>query len=274
MTEPRIPADPEADPALPPVAEAAAAHHPPRSARDWALRLSPIVALAALVILAFAMGWNKYLSMEMLREHGLNLQGFAAEQFLLALVIFIAVYALATASTIPGPVFLTLLGGMMFGPLVGALAQATGATLGSIAIYMLYRSAIGTWLRAKFEADAGLMHKVATGIDRNAFVTLLTLRLIPSVPFVLINATAGMVAAPLRPYIAATFLGLLPSTYIYTWIGSGLGDLLQQGVQPDLNMLVSKFFWPLMGVAFLSILLPLMIKGGQAWYNRRRKRMA
>ena len=193
---------------------------------------------------------------------------------LLALVIFIAVYALATASTIPGPVFLTLLGGMMFGPLVGALAQATGATLGSIAIYMLYRSAIGTWLRAKFEADAGMMHKIATGIDRNAFVTLLTLRLIPSVPFVLINATAGMVAAPLRPYIAATFLGLLPSTYIYTWIGSGLGDLLQQGVQPDLNMLVSKFFWPLMGVAFLSILLPLMIKGGQAWYKRRQKRMA
>lgn len=270
MTEPPTPADPEpdAEPSSP------SKGHAPRSLKDWILRLSPILALAGLVILAFAMGWNKYLSMEMLREHGLNLQAFAAERFLLALVIFIAVYALATASTIPGPVFLTLLGGMMFGPLVGALAQATGATLGSIAIYMVYRSAIGTWLRAKFEADAGMMHRIATGIDRNAFVTLLTLRLIPSVPFVLINATAGMVAAPLRPYIAATFLGLLPSTYIYTWIGWGLGDLLRQGVQPDLNMLVSKFFWPLMGVAFLSILLPLMIKGGQAWYKRRRKRMA
>lgn len=278
MTQPRIPADPEADlagdPAPASPAEAAESGQTPRSARDWALRLSPILALAGLVILAFAMGWNKYLSMELLREHGLNLQAFAADQFLLALIIFIAVYALATASTIPGPVFLTLLGGMMFGPLVGALAQATGATLGSIAIYMLYRSAIGTWLRAKFEADAGMMHKIATGIDRNAFVTLLTLRLIPSVPFVLINATAGMVAAPLRPYIAATFLGLLPSTYIYTWIGSGLGDLLQQGVQPDLTMLVSKFFWPLMGVAFLSILLPLLIKGGQAWYKRHQKRTA
>ncbi|MDP3400634.1 MAG: TVP38/TMEM64 family protein [Brevundimonas sp.] len=270
MTEPLTPAD------LEPETEGSSApgRHAPRSLKDWALRLSPIVALAAFVILAFAMGWNKYLSMEMLREHGLNLQSFAAEQFLLALIIFIAVYALATASTIPGPVFLTLLGGMMFGPLVGALAQATGATLGSIAIYMLYRSAIGTWMRAKFEADAGMMHKIATGIDRNAFVTLLTLRLIPSVPFVLINATAGMVAAPLRPYIAATFLGLLPSTYIYTWIGSGLGDLLQQGVQPDLNMLVSKFFWPLMGVAFLSILLPILIKGGQAWYKSRQKRTA
>jgi len=80
------------------------------------------------------------------------------------------------------------------------------------------------------------------------------------VPFVLINATAGMVAAPLRPYVLATFLGLLPSTFIYTWIGSGLGDLMRAGVEPDLNLLVSKFFWPLMGVAFLSLLLPLIIR--------------
>jgi uncharacterized membrane protein YdjX (TVP38/TMEM64 family) len=155
---------------------------------------------------------------------------------------------------------LCALGGMMFGPYVGALAQASGATLGSVVIYMVYRTSIGTWLRAKFEADAGFMDRLAKGIDRNAFTTLFTLRVIPSVPFVLVNATAGMMAVPLRPYVIATFIGLLPSTFIYTWIGSQLGDLLRAGVRPDLPMLLHQFFWPLMGVAFLSLLLPIGIK--------------
>lgn len=245
-----------------------------RSAREWALRLLPLAAIAGLVVLAFAMGWNRYLSMEMLREHGLNLQAYAREHYLPALLAFVVVYALATASTIPGPVFLTLLGGMMFGPWVGALAQATGATIGAVAIYCVYRTAIGTWLRARFAARAGTIDRLARRIDENAFVTLLTLRLIPSVPFVLINATAGMIAAPLRPYIAATFLGLLPSTTIYTWIGSELGDLLRAGARPDLPMLLDAFFWPLMGVVFLSLLLPAGIKGVQMWRARRTARAA
>jgi uncharacterized membrane protein YdjX (TVP38/TMEM64 family) len=240
-----------------------------RSAKDWAIRLAPIVAIAGLVVAFFALGWNRYLSMAMIREHGLNLQAYAADHFWIALLAFIGVYAVATASTIPGPVFLTLLGGMMFGPWVGALAQATGATLGSVVIYYVYRTAIGAWLRAKFEADAGMMDRLAKGLDQNAFVTLLTLRLIPSVPFVLINATAGMMAVPLRPYVVATFLGLLPSTFIYTWIGSGLGAMLRAGEEPDLRMLVARFFWPLMGVAFLSLLLPLGLKLYQGWRARR-----
>jgi uncharacterized membrane protein YdjX (TVP38/TMEM64 family) len=231
-----------------------------RTAKDWALRLTPLAVIVGLVAAFFALGWNRYLSMDLIREHGLNLQAYAQAHWWTALVAFIAVYAVATASTIPGPVFLTLLGGMMFGPYVGALAQASGATLGSVVIYMVYRTSIGTWLRAKFEADAGFMHRLAKGIDRNAFTTLFTLRVIPSVPFVLVNATAGMMAVPLRPYVVATFIGLLPSTFIYTWIGSQRGDLLRAGVQPDLPMLLHQFFWPLMGVVFLSLLLPIGIK--------------
>lgn len=233
------------------------------------MRLLPLAAVAGLAVAFFALGWNRYLSMEMLRAHGLNLQTYARDHWWIALAGFIGVYALATASTIPGPVFLTLLGGMMFGPYVGALAQSTGATIGSVVIYCVYRTSIGTWLRAKFAADAGFMDRLARGIDRNAFTTLFTLRVIPSVPFVLVNATAGMMAVPLRPYVIATFIGLLPSTFIYTWIGSELGELLKAGVRPDLPMLLKQFFWPLMGVVFLSLLLPLGLKLGQMARGRR-----
>lgn len=244
---------------------------PRRSAREWALRLAPLAGIAALVALVFALGWNRYLSMDMIREHGLGLQAYAQEHWWTALIAFVLIYALATASTIPGPVFLTLLGGMMFGPWVGALAQATGATLGSLVIYMIYRTALGDWLRARFKARAGVMDRLTRSLDRNAFPTLLTLRLIPSVPFVLINACAGMVAAPLKPYLAATFLGLLPSTTLYTWIGHGLGDMLRAGERPELGELIGTFVWPLTGVAFLSLLLPA---GLRLWRMRRERRAA
>jgi uncharacterized membrane protein YdjX (TVP38/TMEM64 family) len=240
-----------------------------RSAREWGLRLLPLVVIAGLVVAFFALGLNRWLSMDMIREHGLGLQAYAREHVWIALLAFVGIYALATASTIPGPVFLTLLGGLMFGPWIGALAQATGATIGSVVIYYVYRTSIGTWLRAKFARDAGLMDRLAKGLDRNAFTTLLTLRLIPSVPFVLINATAGMMAVPLPPYVIATFVGLLPSTTIYTWIGSKLGELLRRGVRPDLDLLLHQFFWPLMGVVFLSLLLPLGIRLVQMARGRR-----
>lgn len=256
------PVSPEAAPELAPAA---------RPVREWALRLLPLCVVAGLVALVFALGWNRYLSMEMIREHGLSLQAYARDHWWTALVAFILVYALATASTIPGPVFLTLLGGMMFGPWVGALAQATGATLGSVAIYLVYRTALGDWLRRRFAAKAGVMDRLTRSLDRNAFPTLLTLRLIPSVPFVVINACAGMMAVPLRPYMAATFLGLLPSTTLYTWIGHGLGDMLRAGQRPELSDLIGAFFWPLMGVGFLSLLLPL---GLRLWRRRRERRSA
>ena len=234
-----------------------------RTAKEWALRLLPLAAVAGLAVAFFALGWNRYLSMDMLREHGLNLQAYARDHWWIALAGFIGVYALATASTIPGPVFLTLLGGMMFGPYVGALAQSTGATIGSVVIYCVYHTSIGTWLRAKFAADAGFMDRLAKGIDRNAFTTLFTLRVIPSVPFVLVNATAGMMAVPLRPYVIATFIGLLPAHVIYCWIGDSLHDVLVTDPNPDIRSLFAEFFWPLMGVAFLSMLLPLLLKLAQ-----------
>lgn len=241
-----------------------------RSGKEWAIRLAPLVVIGLIVAAFFIFDLDRFLSMEMVREHGLSLKAVARAHFWPTLIVFVAIYALATASTVPGPVFLTLLAGLMFGPYVGALAQATGATIGAVVIYYVYRTALGQWLRARFQAKAGIMDKITRGVDDNAFVYLLTLRLIPSVPFVLVNMAAGMVAAPIRPYVAATFLGLLPSTFIYTWIGAGLGDMLRAGQKPDLQTLAATFVWPLMGIGFLSLLLPLIVH----LIQRRRKSAA
>ena len=61
-----------------------------RTAKEWALRLAPLAAIAGLVIAFFALGWNRYLSMDLIREHGLNLQAYAQQNWWIALGAFIA----------------------------------------------------------------------------------------------------------------------------------------------------------------------------------------
>ena len=97
-------------------------------------------------------------------------------------------------------------------------------------------------------------------MDRDTFRYVLVSRLIVTVPFHLINVAAGVMSAPLRPYALATFLGLLPAHFIYCWIGAGLNDILSVNEDPDLRALFNEFLWPLMGVAFLALVLPLIMR--------------
>jgi hypothetical protein len=66
-----------------------------RTAKERSLRLLPLAAIAGLVVAFFALGWSRYLSLDLIREHGLNLQAYARARWWTALAAFIAVYALA-----------------------------------------------------------------------------------------------------------------------------------------------------------------------------------
>lgn len=224
-------------------------------------RFLPLLMLLAALALVFAMGWNRYLSLDTVRDHGAFLRGFVAENYVLSLVLLILVFAALTASVVPGVVFVTVTAGYLFGPWVGGVATALAATLGALGVYAVGRTALGEGFRRRArEGDAGLMKKICDGVDRDAFWYVLVARLVVSVPFHLINVAAGLVAAPIRPYALATFVGLLPAHVIYCWIGSGLNGVLADDPDPDLGALFAEFMWPLLGVAFLSILLPLILK--------------
>lgn len=231
-----------------------------RSIRQWALQLAPLVGVVALAAVILGMGWNRYLSLETLKEHGETLQAFVADHYLLTLVGLVLLFALLTASVIPGVVFLTVAAGYLYGTWVGGLATVLGATLGALAIYTAGRTALGKPLRAWADRKQGLVRTVCDGVDRNTFRYVLVSRLVVTVPFHLINLAAGIMSAPLRPYLLATFIGLLPAHFIYCWIGDGLNDILSVDENPDLQALFNEFAWPLMGVAFLALVLPLAMR--------------
>jgi len=223
-------------------------------------RFLPLFLVIGALALVFAMGWNRYLSLDTLREHGGELRALAREHYLLTLLALILVFAALTASVVPGVVFITLTAGYLFGPWVGGVATAFAATLGALGIYAVGRTALGERLRQRAEADKGLMKRICEGVDQNTFQYVLVARLVVTVPFHLINVAAGVMAAPLKPYVAATFVGLLPAHVIYCWIGSGLNEILAENPDPDLSALFGQFAWPLAGVAFLSVVLPLLLR--------------
>ena len=232
-----------------------------RTIRGWIVRLLPLAAVAVLAGVILGAGWNRYLSLDTLKDHGEVLQAFVADHYLATLIGLILLFALLTASVIPGVFFLTVTAGYLFGTWVGGLATVLGATLGALVIYAAGRSALGDVLRERAAARSGLIQRVCEGVDRHTFQYVLVSRLVVTVPFHLINMAAGIVSAPLKPYLAATFIGLLPAHFIYCWIGDGLNDILSVNEDPDLRALFNEFAWPLMGVAFLALVLPLIVRG-------------
>ena len=231
-------------------------------------RFIPLALMAAAATLIFATGWNRYLSLDTLRDHGAVLNEWTQQHYWLVLAGLMVIFAALTASVVPGVVFVTVTAGYLFGPWVGGIATAFAATVGALAVYYAGRTALGESLRRKAASDQGLLKKICDGVEKNTFSYVLTARLIVSVPFHMINVAAGIMSAPLRPYVLATFIGLLPAHIIYCWIGSGLQEVLINDPNPDIQSLFRQFMWPLIGVGFLSMVLPMGLKLIKARYGR------
>lgn len=257
----QVPFPPEADPEV--VAEVAVAH--PRWRRF--LRLLPLVLVAAALALVFGTGLNRYVSLDFLQAQRQMLLAYVGEHPILGLGVYTLAYAVMVALSVPGALIMSMSGGFLFGAWVGSAAAVTGMTIGATAMFLVARSAIGDFLKRHTPAG-GVVQRVEAGVKANAFAYLLILRLLPAVPFWLCNIASGFVSIPLKTYVAATILGVIPSTFIYASIGSGLGHVFDRGETPNLGLILDPaVMFPLFGLAALSV-LPLVY---HAWRIRRER---
>jgi uncharacterized membrane protein YdjX (TVP38/TMEM64 family) len=236
---------------------------------DRLKRFLPLIVLGCVIALIFGMGWNRYLSLDTLRDHGQAFRSFTADNYLLSLLILMALFAVLTASVVPGVFFVTITAGYLFGPWVGGISTSIAATAGALAVYAVARTALGEALRRKAERDEGLMKKVCAAIDKDTFWYVLASRLAVVVPFHMINVAAGIMAVKLRPYTSATVIGLLPAHIIYCWIGARLNTLLVTDPDPNFQALFNQFWAPMAGVFVLAVVLPFGLKALQAALGRK-----
>jgi uncharacterized membrane protein YdjX (TVP38/TMEM64 family) len=183
----------------------------------------------------------------------------------LAPLAFIAVYAVAVATSVPGGAVLTIAGGFLFGTVLGTVYAVIGATIGAIAVFLAARTALGEPLRAR----AGpWLRKMEDGFRDNAVSYMLVLRLVPLFPFWLVNLVPAFLGVSFASYAATTLIGIIPGTVVYASVGNGLGAVVDAGRMPDVNLLTDpEILLPLLALSLLS-LVPVVYK----WAKARRER--
>jgi len=227
-------------------------------------RLLPLMVIVIVLISFFALGLHKYFTLDTLKEQRETLTGFAQDNLILAVLIMIGIYAGAVSISFPGASLLSIFCGFMFGPLIGGSVIVVGATIGATIIFIVGRQAAGDMLA---KSAGGYMAKLEAGFSKNAFTYLLILRLIPAVPFWVLNLAAAAFRVPLRTYVLATFIGIIPGCFVYAGVGDGIGAAFDSGSDINLGIIFEpRILLPLIGLAVLAT-LPLVyqkIKGGNA----------
>ena len=186
-------------------------------------RFVPAFVVAAGLAAGYALGLQRYLSLDFLAASSDALTGYAAAHPVLAPSLFFAAYVAAVAFSFPAASVLTIFGGFLFGWLAGGTLVAFAATLGATLLFLAARGAFADMLRRRLGGFAG---RVAAGFEEDAFGYLLALRLAPIFPFFVVNIAPAFLKVGLRTYVAATFLGILPGTFAYAWLGQGVGSVI------------------------------------------------
>ncbi|KAH9622466.1 hypothetical protein KSS87_019482 [Heliosperma pusillum] len=132
-------------------------------------------------------------------------------------------YIPLTILAVPASV-LTLGGGYLYGLLMGFLADSLGATLGATAAFLLGRTIGRSYVLSKI-TDYPKFKAVAIAIERSGFKIVLLLRLVPLLPFNMLNYLLSVTPVPLWEYVLATWLGMLPITLVLVYVGTTLKDL-------------------------------------------------
>jgi uncharacterized membrane protein YdjX (TVP38/TMEM64 family) len=228
--------------------------------RQIVLRFIPIGIIFVAVIAFFALGLNHYLTVDALRANEARLNLFASEHPLLAPLAFMALYAGIVALSLPGAAIMTIAGGFIFRLWIGALLSVVSATAGAVILFLLARFAVSDAVRSR---ASPFITRMAEGFERNAFSYLLFLRLIPLFPFWAVNLAAALLGVPLRPFVMATLIGIIPGSLAYASIGDGLG----LAVGADARHVTPMAVGLRVGFALLA-LLPIAFQ----WLNRRRSR--
>ena len=221
-------------------------------------RLAAPLAIAAALAAFFGLGLHQYFSLEALEQHRGTLRVFVEENLVLALAAFIGIYIAAVAISFPGASILTIFGGFLFGLWVGTAAVVVGATIGATIIFFVTRTAFGDVLRTR---ASGFVKKLEEGFREDAFSYLFTLRLIPAVPFWVLNIVPGVLGVKTRDYVLATLLGIIPATFVYVSIGNGIDAVFASGETPTLSgvLLKPEIILPIVGLAVLG-LIPVAYK--------------
>jgi uncharacterized membrane protein YdjX (TVP38/TMEM64 family) len=176
-----------------------------------------------LIASAYYFGLHRYLSLGVIADNREALKAFVAAHLIAAVVIYMAIYIVVVALSLPGAAILTIVGGFLFGWALSAPITVLAATAGAVIVFQIVKTSLGA---VAAERAGPFVKKLSAGFTDDAFNYLLFLRLVPAFPFFAVNAVAGLCRVNLRTFVSATLIGIIPGTIAFAWLGTGLDSVI------------------------------------------------
>jgi uncharacterized membrane protein YdjX (TVP38/TMEM64 family) len=225
--------------------------------KKFVMRCLPLSFIFCGLFCFFYFRLDTYINFQTLKEHRQFLTIWTQEHYALAVCLYMLSYVATVICAIPSSLFFTLTAGFLFGTIFGFLYAIASALIGATIFFLLIRSALAEWLVEK--VGKKIQH-FEEGFQENAFNYILIMRLIPVFPFFIVNIASAILGVRLASFLAATFLGIMPSTMIYVSLGHGLGKIFDHHKIPDIGIVFQPhIFMPLIMLAVLA-LLPVIYK--------------
>jgi len=133
-------------------------------------------------------------------------------------VLFVFIYIVAAVLFVPGSA-LTLGAGAVFGVALGSVLVSLGATFGATAAFLVGRYFARAWVAKKIEGNAAFA-AIDRAVAAEGWKIVGLTRLSPAFPFSLLNYAFGLTRVSLRDYVVASWIGMMPGTVMYVYIGS------------------------------------------------------
>ncbi len=184
-----------------------------------------LLALAGIVVAVaafFALGGHRYLGFDYLKSQQAAIEQWYASNPLQAALGFFAAYVAVTALSLPGATILTLAAGAVFGLGWGTLVVSFASTLGATLAFLASRLLLRDWVQKRFGRQ---LRAINEGVAKEGAMYLFTLRLIPVVPFFVINLAMGLTSLRAWTYAWVSQLGMLAGTLVYVNAGTQLAQL-------------------------------------------------
>ena len=208
--------------------------------------------VAALIVVAiavfFAAGGHRYFSFESLKQQQAAIDGWYRAHPVQTVLLYFGAYVAVTGLSLPGATLLTLAGGAVFGLLWGTVIVSFASSIGATLAFLASRFVLRDWVRRRFGER---LKAIDEGLARDGAFYLFTLRLLPVVPFFLINLALGVSAMRVWTFYWVSQLGMLAGTLVYVNAGTQLARLdSPRGI----------LSWQLLGAFLLLGVFPLVAK--------------
>lgn len=213
-----------------------------------------IITIAILIILAIIIRFSGVLdlfSIETLKSHRQELLLFVVNHYWLAVLLYILLFTLVVATTLPLAGFTTVLAGLLFGVSRGVIYANIGATIGAgFSFFILRHFIFGNTVPERFKPKLAQFTK---SMERYGALYLLSMHLMSVLPFFVINALAALANVSFFTFIWTTSLGIIPISILYTYMGQRLGEI--SSISQILTLPVILAFASLAIIAILPVLL-------------------